>query len=40
MVGRDISELKAAAEPRLMSDRRQQMKPTRKSAGIGTWSVG
>ena len=40
MVGSEISELKAAAEPRLMSDRRQQMKPTRKSAGIGTWSVG
>jgi hypothetical protein len=35
IVGREMSELNAAAEPRLMSDRRQQMMPTRKSADIG-----
>ena len=40
IVGREMRELNAAVEPRLMSDRRQQTKPTRKRAGIGTWSVG
>jgi hypothetical protein len=30
------SELKAVEEPRLISDRRQQMTPTRTRAGIGT----
>lgn len=40
MVGRETSELKAAAEPRLISDKRQQMRPTRSSARVGTWSVG
>jgi hypothetical protein len=39
-VGSEMSELKAAAEPRLISDRRQQMRPTKNNAGIGTWSVG
>jgi hypothetical protein len=36
IVGKEMSELKAASEPRLMSDKRQQIKPTRKRAGIGT----
>lgn len=40
MVGREMSELNAAADPRLINDKRQQMRPTRKSAGMGTWSVG
>jgi hypothetical protein len=32
--------LKAASEPRLISERRQHTKPTRKRAGRGTWRVG
>jgi hypothetical protein len=38
-VGREMSELKAAAEPRLISDRRQQTEPTKNNARIGTWRV-
>lgn len=40
MVSSETSELKATSEPRLISDNKQQMRPTRKSARIGTWSVG
>lgn len=40
IVGSAIRALKAAVEPRLMRDSKQQIIPTRIRAGNGTCSVG
>jgi hypothetical protein len=40
MVLRERMMLKPVDEPRLMSERRMQITPTRMSAGNGTWRVG
>jgi hypothetical protein len=40
MVLRERIMLKPVDEPRLMSERRMQITPTRMRAGSGTWSVG